>query len=226
MGFSWLLLGAGTVVQAQAPAAAPASEHGAGSGGEAAAQQGTATNAPRTPPYEKKVREGIEAFVRGDAQAAKAAFLEAVQMEIDRPEAYYYLGVAQRALGDLLGAAQAFRNALQRAEAKGDHATALRARVGLADVAERSVRPVQMTPGDRPVVDAEGLDRVQTEWRNLRTAFEARQEDEWAKVAEARAQAAFQVVEQDQAYVEVRKRIAEREREKEQQHSGASGGPR
>ncbi len=204
-GLALAVLGSWNVAAAQTA--------GASSGGEAE-QPAVEAPGPRTPPYEKKVREGIEAFVRGDAQAARATCLEAVQMEVDRPEAYYYLGVALRTLGDLPGATQAFRNALQRAEAKGDHAMALRARVGLADVAERSVRPVQMDAGERPVVDTEGLDRVQTEWRNLRTAFEAREEEQWAQVAEARAQAAFQVVEQDQAYVEVRKRIAEREREK------------
>ncbi len=189
-----------------------------GSGG-----QDASVPAPLTPPYEAKVRAGVEAYVRGDRAAARAAFQEAIGMDASRAEAYYYQGVLLRAEGDLPGAAQHFREALQRAESAGAAMLALQARVGLADVAERSLRPPSPpAEAQGTVVDREGLDRVQTEWGNLRTAFQAREEAQWAMVAETRGQAAFQVLEQDQVYVEVRRRIAAREREKAEQEQGAS----
>jgi len=181
--------------------------------------------APRalTPPYEAKVREGVEAYVREDRAAAREAFRQAIQMDSSRPEAYYYQGVTQRAEGDLPGAAQSFRAALQRAESSDKAMLALQARVGLADVAERSLKPPASPQGAEGVlVDQEGLDRVQSEWSNLQSAFQAREEEQWAMVAQTRGQAAFQVLEQDQVYVEVRRRIAEREKEKAEQASSSS----
>lgn len=158
------------------------------------AQEEAAT--PGADEYTQRVQAGIALVVAGDPTGAMAAFRDAIGLDATRPQAPYYLAAANRVAGNLEEALTGFQRA--------------------AELAEQSPR----WRGRALQAVAATLERISGRIEDARTAWQAyvRFADSNATVTHpqlgrARIQALDVMNEQEQAYVAVRERIAQRERE-------------
>ncbi len=162
----------------------------------ALAQDEEEASTPGADEYTQRVQAGIQLLVSGDSAGAMNAFRDAVGIDGNRPQAPYYLAAANRISGNLQDAVTGFERA--------------------ADLASSDPR----WRGRAMQAVAQTLERMDGRLEEARTAWQAyvRFADTNAAVTRpqlgrARIQAIDIMVEQERAYVSVRQRIAERERE-------------
>ncbi len=169
----------------------------------ARAQDDAAAERPRpeTPPYMVEVQNGLRLAAARDFDGATAALRQAVQLNPSAPEAYYYQGEVHRLRGSLPEALESFRTAQRMAEQANEPKWQARAMQGAAETLERQ----------------EGqLAQARDAWLAYARFADGHRDTVNPEVARARIQAIDVVIEQEQAYVAVRQRIAERERENAQ----------
>jgi tetratricopeptide (TPR) repeat protein len=167
------------------------------------AQQGQRVPPAAEPPaadaYSVRVQAGIQQLMSGDSRNAINTFREATAMNGGRPEAHYYIGAAQRLAGDLEDAIATFRQAASAAQSANQPRWQARALHGIASTLER----------------LEGrIEEARTAWQEYTRFADGHSQVSDTAVGRARVQAIDVMNEQEQVYVTVRQRIAEREEER------------
>lgn len=161
--------------------------------------------------YTRALQRGHDGAKRADWQTATDGYGEAASIRPRSGEPVLFQAMMMRARGDLPGALTRFREAARLAESSGagEDATRAKALLGIAMVLESQRQfPDARTAFQAYVSFAESHASV--------TAFPA--------VGRTRVQAIDRVDELDQAYREVRERIAARERENRRSGGGGAGG--
>lgn len=158
----------------------------------------TAVAGPGADAYTQQVQTGIQALITGDTAGAMTAFRAAAQLDGGRPMAPYYLAAANRMTGNLDEALTGFRAAAQLAQAANEPRWRARALQGVASTLERM-------DGQLPAARDAWQEYVRFADSNTAVAH--------PQLGRARVQAITVMTEQENAYVTVRERIAERERE-------------
>ncbi len=181
--------GNGAAPQATAPHAAQASAS-QGSQGHPAHTAHAAT------PYTVKVENGIRLIMGHDFDGAIASLREALTLDSSKPDAYYYLGTAQRMKGANAEAVESFKTGTRMAAQANDVLFQARNLIGVADTLERM---------------DDKLDEARAAWQEVMQLANAHGDVVHPEVPRAHIQAIDRVTEQDQAYVAVRQRIAARE---------------
>ena len=184
---------------------------------DAEAEQG---DEPETPPYMVKVQSGIRLIVQKDADGALAALREAVELDPSKSQAHYYIGTAQRQKGELQPAVESFRAAAQRAQAAGQPGRQARALFAVAETLERvaTAAEVEVVEGENTAgVNREGLEKAREAWQQGMGLAQGGQGLVNPEIVRARIQAVDRVLEQDRSYADVRKKIAQREKEKQEE---------
>lgn len=155
---------------------------------------------PAADEYTVRVQEGIQQLMSGDARNAVNTFREASQMGgTPRPEAAYYVAAAQRLAGDLEDALESFRQAATVAQSANAPRWQARCLHGVASTLER----------------LEGrIEEARTAWQEYTRFADSHSTVAETSVGRARVQAIDVMNEQEQVYVNVRQRIAEREEER------------
>ncbi len=178
-------------------AAQPRTAPRAGAGAAAQRAQPGQPAQPRAPSaYQQAVQNGVRLVLARDFEGAITALRQAVQAEPSNPEAYYFIAEAQRMKGDLTEAVEAFRTALRMAEQANNNRFKARALQGVADSLEQ----------------IEGrTDDARTAWGAYGTFADGHRDVSFPDVGRARIAAMDAVAEQERAYVEVRRRIHDRE---------------
>jgi tetratricopeptide (TPR) repeat protein len=192
----------------QAPAAS--GEGAEGEDGEA----GEATEEAPQPGadlYTQRVQQGIQMLVSGDAAGATEAFEQAVALDGERPQAPYFLAEVQRLGGNLEPALEGFRRAAELAA--GAEAPRWQA---------RALQAVAMT-----LERMEGrIEDARSAWQEYIRFADAHQTVSHPQLGRARVQAVDMMNEQERVYVEVRERIAERERQAAEEEANDDGDDR
>lgn len=154
------------------------------------------TSRPGADAYTQRVQAGIALLVVGDNGGATRAFRDAIGMDGNRPMAPYYLAAASRLSGELDEALNGFRRAAELGQSEPRWRG--RALQGIADTLERM----------------EGrLEDARTAWQEYVRFADANSVVTFPQLGRARVSAIDLMLEQEHAYVQVRERIAERERE-------------
>lgn len=148
--------------------------------------------------YDVELQRALTQFGAGEIEDATRTLTEAVALDGTRPEAPYYLAASMRAAGNLEGALTAFERAAEIARSANAPRWEARALHGVASTLERF---------DGRLEDA------RTAWQAYARFADANPRLASGELARARIQAIDIMNEQERAYVEVRQRIAERERE-------------
>jgi len=152
--------------------------------------------APTASAYVLKMRAGIVQAMAGNHEAAVTTLREAVQIEPSSPDAYYYMGEAQRIQGDMAAALQSFQTSLRMAT--GDDGMRARAMHGIASTLER--------------IDGRSAE-ARTAWASLSTFADAHRDIANPEIPRARVESLDRITTLAEQYVQVRERIAARERE-------------
>jgi tetratricopeptide (TPR) repeat protein len=168
--------------------------------------------APARAPDERTrhVRAAMERLSTGNAAGALEELRALTGADAEGPEARFYVATALRLSGDLEAAVAGFQQAAAAARAAGEPRWEARALEGIATTFERM-------PGR--------LDAARAAWMEHVRFAEAHLDVADPQVGRARVQAIDIASEQETAYVEVRRRIAEREAERarEQSEQGSRG---
>lgn len=165
----------------------------------ASAQVASSVHAPTpsTPTYEQRVRTALGMIATGDRATAMTGLREAIALQPTRPEAMCALAEGYRAGGDFTAALDNFQTCLRLAREVDDVLHIARALHGVASCFERM--PEHMNDARNAWMEyarfADGATRVAS-----------------AATGRERVQAIDVVTEQERVYVDVRARIAERER--------------
>lgn len=158
--------------------------------------------------YASQVTGGARLILVGDFDGAVAALSEAAQSEPLKPDAFYLVGVAQKLKGDLETAIQTFRTAARIARDSNDALHEARCLHAIADTYERMA--ISGSGSSRPrgtVLDMTHLNEARDAWSEVTSFAQAHTDIIKPLVSRARIQAIDQVIEQEQVYIEVRKRI-------------------
>lgn len=166
--------------------------------GNAAAAVPATPPAHGATPAQDALANGLRLLVAHDYDGATAAFQQASQADPANPQVLYYLGEASRMKGQFTEAVDNFRQAARLAGGSGDPRWQARSLQGVAESLER-------IEGRR--------DDAKSAWNEYLHFAEAHTDVANADFARARLQAIDVVAEQDNAYADVRERIAQRERE-------------
>jgi tetratricopeptide (TPR) repeat protein len=166
-------------------------------GAEAPATAGSEAPVPGASPYVRKVANGIRLAASRDLDGATSALREAVQDQPSSAMAYYYLGEVQRLRGDMETALSTFERCTSFAGSQNDALYQARCMRGKADTLERM-------NGRR--------EDARTAWNDYVRFADAHRQVSSPETGRARMQAIDAQLEQARAYIEVRQRIAERER--------------
>jgi len=146
--------------------------------------------------YTQQVQEGIALLVAGDSQGAMAAFRRAASTDPARPQAPFYLASANRMAGNFQEAITGFERAADNAE----------------DLPRWRARALQAVAETLERMDGQ-LEPAREAWQAYVRFADSHQAVAFPQIGRARIQAIDVVIEQERAYVEVRRRIAEREAE-------------
>ncbi len=172
------------------------------------ALQSSHAHAQNAEPYANQVTGGARLILVGDFEGAVAALSEAAQAEPLKPDAFYLVGVAQKLKGDLDTALQTFRTAARIARDSNDTLHEARCVQAIADTYERMA--ASRTGSSRPrgsVLDMAHLNEAREAWSEVTRFAQAHTDIMKPLVSRARIQAIDQLIEQEQVYMEVRKRI-------------------
>jgi len=175
-----------------------------------------ANQAPATPPAhgqtpaQEALASGLAKLAAHDFDGAAAAFQQASASDPGNPAVLYYLGETARMKGTMQEAVENFRQAARLASSGADARWQARGLQGVAETLER-------IEGRR--------DDARTAWNEYLHFAEGHSDVANADYARARIQAIDVVAEQDNAYADVRERIAQRERyNREHPPANAGGG--
>ncbi len=168
-----------------------------------------AQDAPRpgADEYTRRVQSGIERLAGGDPAGAITTFREAVGMDGSRPQAPYYIGTAHRMSGNLAEALTSFQQAAALAQAANLPRWRARALHGVASTLERMEGRVE---------------EARTAWQAYASFADGNPTVADPQLGRARVSAIDLMNEQEQAYVQVRQRIAEREEERRREAEEAA----
>lgn len=172
----------------------------------ASAQQ-PAAERPSADEYTRRVQSGIERLAGGDAAGAISIFREAVSLDGGRPHAPYYIGTAHRMTGNLAEALTSFQQAAALAQAAELPRWRSRALHGVASTLERMEGRVE---------------EARAAWQEYARFADANPTVADPQLGRARVSAIDLMNEQEQAYVQVRQRIAEREVERRREAEEAA----
>jgi len=164
-----------------------------------ASAQAPAAERPSADAYTQEVQRGIEQLAGGDTAGATSTFRQALAREARRPEAPFYLATVLRMTGDLDGAVRGFTQSAALAQAASLPRWQARALHGVASTLERI---------------AGRIEEARAAWQAYSSFADANPTVSDAQLGRARVQAIDLMNEQEQAYVQVRRRIAEREEER------------
>lgn len=146
--------------------------------------------------YQAKIGEAIRQAMATRHDQALATLEDAVSLDPSKPHAYYFRGEIERLRGNLQAAHEAFQECVRTAQNRDDamHARCLQ---GIAETTERQ----------------EGaLEQARQSWGQYSQLAQEQPDAASSTLARARIQAIDTVTEQERVYVDVRRRIAERER--------------
>jgi hypothetical protein len=174
----------------------------------AAASPALAQTGSRTPPYAEKIQQGMRATMARDFGRAASLFREAIQIEASRPDGYYFLAEMQRIQANMSEALEAFRTCARMASQASSVLYEGRCLQGIADTLEQM-------PNRH--------DEARGAWNDVARFADSHQALVTPQYARARISAIDVVAEQERTYVDVRQRIAERERVA-REGGGAQGG--
>ncbi len=168
----------------------------------ARAQEAQAPSEAASPPgadeYTRLISEGVSLMVSGDTDGGFDRFRRALSSDGARPQAPYYIAVLNRAGGNLEEAVSGFQRTAELAERANEPRWQARALQGAAFTLERM----------------EGrIEEARTAWQTYVRFADAHTTVSHPQLGRARIQAIDMVIEQERVYVDVRERIAERERE-------------
>lgn len=209
--------------EAQAPsqgqAKKPASQ--AQAGGQAA--QGGASDTvpgagPNTPPYAVKVQAGIRKVLAQDLDGAVATFRQAIEMDPNAPQAHYFMGAALRAKGQLKEAVESFQTAARMAQ--GDPAWQARGLFVAAMTLEQlAAQRIELPQGDQltpetPRINEPALERAREAWNRVKQVTQNGAPVVSTNLVDQHIQAIDKLEQTEKQTVDVRKRIAEREKKK------------
>jgi hypothetical protein len=158
---------------------------------------GAASAMAQAQPYEARIREAAVQIATGDRQTGMATLRTAVAESPSRPEAICYLAEAYRLGADFVAALDNFQACLRVARSANNPAYVARAMHGVASTFERM---------------PEHLADARTAWLEYARFADGAASVASAQIGRERVTAIDVVSEQETVYVEVRQRIAERER--------------
>jgi hypothetical protein len=147
--------------------------------------------------YEARIRQAAVQVASGNREAGLAALRTAVAESPSRPEAICYLAEAYRAGGDFVAALENFQACLRVARSANDVGFTARAMHGVASTFERM---------------PEHLTDARAAWLEYARFADGATSVASAQIGRERVTAIDVASEQERVYVEVRQRIAERER--------------
>jgi hypothetical protein len=156
-----------------------------------------ASAAAQAPTYEARIRQAAVQIATGDRQTGMATLRTAVAESPSRPEAICYLAEAYRLGGDFVAALDNFQACLRVARSANNTAYVARAMHGVASTFERM---------------PEHLTDARTAWLEYARFADGATSVASAQIGRERVTAIDVASEQEHVYVEVRQRIAERER--------------
>jgi uncharacterized protein HemY len=151
----------------------------------------------QTTTYEARIRSAAVQIATGDREAGLATLRTAVAESPSRPEAICYLAEAYRLGGDFVAALDNFEACLRVARSASNTAYVARAMHGVASTFERM---------------PEHLNDARNAWLEYARFADGATSVASAQIGRERVSAVDVVAEQERVYVEVRQRIAERER--------------
>lgn len=160
--------------------------------------------APQADEYTRRVRAGVERLAGGDAPGGMTELRAAIALDAARPDAPFYLATALRMSGDLEQAVATFQQAAVLAQAASQPRWQARALMGVAFTLERM-------PGN--------AEQARAAWQEYTRFADANTSVADPSIGRARVQAIDIMNEQEQAYVAVRQRIAEREEERRREQN-------
>ena len=164
-------------------------------GATAALAQSTSSSAPAG--YHEHVRTAMSSFVVGDHDSAARHFREALALAPSQPDALCYMAEMNRATGDLNGALDGFQDCLRFAREGNDRRFVARALHGIASTLERMPERTQ---------DARNA------WQEYIRFADTSGGLADGRIGRTRTEVIDAWVALEQRMVEVRARIAERER--------------
>lgn len=158
---------------------------------------GSTVSAQAPAGYHEHVRTAMSSFVVGDRESAAQHFREALALAPSQPDALCYVGEMNRATGDLNGALDNFQDCLRFAREANDRRFVARALHGLASTLERMPNRIQ---------DARNA------WQEYVRFADSSGGAADGRIGRTRIEAIDAWLALEQRMVEVRARIAERER--------------
>ena len=154
-------------------------------------------SAQAAPTYEQRVRQATEQIAHGDRAQGMAATRDAIAEAPSRPDGYCLLAEGYRASGDFTAALDNFQTCLRWAREASNQLYQARALHGVASAYERM---------------PEHLADARTAWMEYAHFADGASRVASASEGRERVQAIDVAGEQERVYVDVRTRIAERER--------------
>ncbi len=147
--------------------------------------------------FQAAMNDGHRAMVARDFGAANAAYQRAASLQADSAEPHLFMGFARRAQGQTAEAIEAFRTAARMAQA-GDETTRAKALFNIAAALEAT----------------QNLDGARAAWQEYVSFADSHATiTSYPASGRARVQAIDRVAELGRAYEDVRRRIADRERQ-------------
>jgi hypothetical protein len=157
----------------------------------------SAASAQTAPSYEQRVREATEQIAHGDRATGMASLRTAITDAPTRAEAQCALAEGLRAGGDLQGALDGFQSCLRIARSANDQLSTARALHGVASTYERM---------------PDHLNDARTAWMEYTHFADGAARVAPATIGRERVSAIDVAGEQERVYVDVRARIADRQR--------------
>jgi hypothetical protein len=157
----------------------------------------TPTPPPAGPTYAQRMREATEQIAHGDRAGAVGHLRDAIGAEPSRPDAHCLLAEGLRAGGDATGALESYQTCLRLARAEDNVLMIARALHGVASTYERL---------------PEHLADARTAWMEYSHFADGATRVAQGSIGRDRVTAIDVMTEQERVYVDVRARIAERER--------------
>lgn len=152
---------------------------------------------PTGPTYEQRIREATEQIAHGDRAGATGRLRDAIGQAPSRPDAHCLLAEGMRASGDFTGALENYQTCLRFAREEDNVLMIARALHGVASTYERL---------------PERLADARTAWVEYSHFADGASRVAQASTGRDRVQAIDVMSEQERVYVDVRARIADRER--------------
>jgi tetratricopeptide (TPR) repeat protein len=164
-------------------------------------------------PYQAQLATGIRRVSMRDYARATEALRAAIQLDGQRPEAYYYLACTQRQQGDTSAAVTSFHSARSAASTSENLPWEARALQGIAETLEVMATTPATGQAAGSAVNPEALQRAVEGWNAVIRFADTHAQPDLGQLGRTRSMAIHRVIEQDATYAEIRARITAREAE-------------